>query len=133
MFGTFQQSHLRIEVNASSTAIRDSLTDARLLQQWLYPQTLSLSPAEHLAMGQTFTSQLGMITIQHQVDALDDTTLRLLMSQAVDGFHEWHWGDGWVQSSLAGISMLPLNLAQTMNLLRLRLFLEQRTAAEQSA
>lgn len=125
MFGTFQQSHLRIEVNASSTSIRDSLTDAGLLQQWLYPQTLSLSSVERLAMGQVFTSQLGPITIQHRVDVLDDTILRLLMSQAVDGFHEWHWGNGWVQSSWAGVSMLPLNVAQTLNLLRLRFFLEQ--------
>lgn len=32
-------------------------------------------------------------------------------------------GEGWVQSRLEGISILPLNLGQTLNLIRLRDFL----------
>ncbi|MEG5215625.1 hypothetical protein QUB48_07680 [Microcoleus sp. ARI1-A5] len=38
-------------------------------------------------------------------------------------FHQWYWGDGWVQSRLEGVSLLPLNLGQTASLLRLREFL----------
>jgi len=44
-----------------------------------------------------------------------------LLSQGIDGFHEWYWGEGWVQSRLEGVSILP-NLGQTLNLLRLRQF-----------
>ena len=61
--------------------------------------------------------------IQHHVDRLDDTGFRMLMSKGIDGYHEWHWGDGWVQSSIAGVTLLPLNLGQTLSLLRLRQFL----------
>ncbi len=36
MLGNFQQSQLRIEVEASETAIRDSLLRPMQLQQWLF-------------------------------------------------------------------------------------------------
>jgi hypothetical protein len=49
------------------------------------------------------------------------------LSQSIDGYHEWYWGDGWVQSRLEGISLLPLNLGQTLSLLRLREFLKHHT------
>jgi hypothetical protein len=124
MLGTFQQSDLRIEINASGNAIRDSLTQGEHLRRWLYPQSLSIGETDTLTLDSTFTSWIGPIAIQHRVLLLGDQTLQLLMSQAVDGVHEWQWGDGWVQSSLAGVSILPLNLAQTLNIWRLRTFLE---------
>jgi len=56
----------------------------------------------------------------------NDQCLRLLLSQGIDGYHEWYWGDGWLQSRLEGISFLPLNLGQTLSLLKLRLFLSNQ-------
>jgi hypothetical protein len=53
----------------------------------------------------------------------EQNCLRLLLSLGIDGFHEWYWGDGWVQSLLEGVSLLALNLEQTASLLRLRGFL----------
>ncbi|WP_448573911.1 hypothetical protein [Trichothermofontia sp.] len=129
MFGIFQQSSLRIEIAASGTAIRDSLIRPAQFQQWLSPQQFSAGLPETLTQGLTFTSHLGPIAVQHQVDRVEDTCLRLLLSQGVDGFHEWYWGEGWVQSRLEGISVLPLNLAQTLNLLRLRAYLGQAKVA----
>lgn len=119
MFGTFQQSHLRIEINA---------TVAELAQQLLYPQQLqTLAPQQligglpdQLTAGCQFTSSLGLITIDHYVDIAQDNYLRLLLSKGVDGFHEWYWGDGWVQSRLEGVSILPLKVAQSWSLMRLR-------------
>jgi hypothetical protein len=50
----------------------------------------------------------------------------LLLSRGIDGFHEWYWGEGWVQSRLEGISVIPLNLGQTINLMRLKEFLSHQ-------
>lgn len=126
MLGTFQQSQLRIEVEASATTIQDSLLRPVQLQQWLWPQRLTVGMPEQLHQGLTFTSWSGPVAIQHQVDVATPNCLRLLLSQGIDGFHEWYWGEGWVQSRLEGVSMLPLNLGQTLNLLRLRQFLTTR-------
>jgi hypothetical protein len=79
-----------------------------------------------LEQGLTFTSWLGLIAIEHQVERIEDNGFRLLLSQGIDGYHEWYWGDGWVQSRLEGVSLLPLNLGQTLNLLRLRTFLREQ-------
>ena len=124
MFGTFQQSQLRLEVPASANAIRESLLDTHKLNRWLFPQRLSPGLPEKLHSGMTFTSWLTCLPIQHQVAYSSDNCLRLLLSQGIDGYHEWYWGEGWVQSSLAGISLLPLNLAQVATLWRLRQFLQ---------
>lgn len=123
MFGTYQHSNLRIEVDASDVTIRKSLTDPSQLRQWLAPQQIDSSLTAPLQSGQHFVSWLGPIPVQHHVDQIDANRLRLLLSQGIDGFHEWQWGDGWVQSRLEGISLLPLNLGQTLTLLRLRSFL----------
>ncbi len=123
MLGTFQQSNLRIEVDASEAAIRDSLLRPSQLQQWLWPQQFSPGLPEQFQPGVIFSSSLGPITIQHSVDVAESNCLRLLLSQGVDGFHEWYWGEGWVQSRLEGVSVLPLNLGQTFSLMRLRDFL----------
>lgn len=128
MLGTFQQSNLRIEVDASEQQIQDSLLCSAQFRHWLAPQTFSAGIPEYLQKGTVFTSWLGPISIRHQVDQVESNSLRLIMSQGIDGFHQWYWGDGWVQSSLEGISLLPLNLGQTFSLLRLRQFLAQQKA-----
>jgi hypothetical protein len=124
MLGTFQQSKLRIEVDASELAIRDSLVHPDALRTWLWPQTLSAGIPDPLQTGVSFISWLGPIAIAHQVELVESNALRFVLSQGVDGFHQWDWGDGWVQSQLEGMSLLPLNLAQTLSLVRLRLHLQ---------
>lgn len=126
MLGTFQQSSLRIEVNAKEADIRDSLIRPSQLQQWLWPQQFSPGLPEQFQAGLIFTSSLGVVTIQHYVDVAQPNCLRLLLSRGIDGFHEWYWGEGWIQSRLEGISLLPLNLGQTINLMRLKDFLASK-------
>jgi hypothetical protein len=125
MLGTFQQSNLRIEVTASEQKISDSLLCSNQFQQWLFPQTFSAGLPERLSSGNAFKSWIGPISIQHQVKVVSSNELQILMSQGVDGYQEWYWGEGWVQSRLAGVSPLQLNLGQTLTLLRLRRFLMQ--------
>ncbi len=125
MLGTFQQSSIRIEIAAPEQRLRESLTHCSQLQTWLSPLRLDQGLPTELQAGLTFTSWAGPIAIRQTVDQIQPNSLRLLLSQGIDGFHEWYWGDGWVQSRLEGISLLPLNLAQTASLLRLRQFLSQ--------
>ncbi len=131
MFGIYQQSTLRIEIDATVAQLRKSLTQPAQLQQWLWPQQFSDDFKAPLRVGQSFSSYVGPIRIDHTIESLSDTSIRFLLHRGVDGFHEWHWGDGWVQSRLEGVSALPLNIAQTTSLLRLRLFLaiQNRQAA----
>jgi hypothetical protein len=124
MLGNFQQSHLRLEVEASERKIRDSLLKTPQARQWLEPQQLSPGLPDKLHAGLIFTSWIGFVPVQHQVTMVTDNCLRMLLSQGIDGYHEWYWGEGWVQSRLEGISLLPLNLGQTLSLLRLRQFLK---------
>lgn len=123
MLGTFQHSSLRIELDASNQQIRESLVSPAQFRQWLAPQTFSAGLPDALQLGTVFTGWLGPIAIRHQVEQVEPNSIRLLLSQGIDGFHQWHWGEGWVQSSLEGVSLLPLNLGQTLSLLRLRYFL----------
>lgn len=127
MFGTFQQSNLRIEVEATADQIRDSLTVPDSLKKWLWPQQFSEGLDQPLAQDQTFSSSLGPISLSHQVESLTANRIRFILHGGIDGFHEWCWGDGWVQSRLEGVTVLPLNLAQTASLLRLRLFLANQS------
>lgn len=122
MFGTFQQTHLRIEIDASAKTIGDSLLRPRQLCQWMFPQRLDPGLPERLHEGLTFSSWFGPVPVQHQVQIASDNCLRLLLSKGIDGYHEWYWGEGWIQSRLEGISLLPLNLGHTASLLRLREF-----------
>lgn len=122
MLGNFQQSNLRIEVDASKEIIESSLLEGDRLKQWMWPQNFA-SLSGKLSPGDTFVSSLGLVEIDHKVDLVDDNSLRLLLSKGIDGFHEWHWGDGWLQSRIEGVSMLPLNLGQTFSLFRLRQYL----------
>ncbi|WP_008311945.1 hypothetical protein [Leptolyngbya sp. PCC 6406] len=123
MLGTFQQSALRIELAATALDIRACLLEPRQFRRWLWPQQFSDGLPDVLQPGLAFSSQLGPVQIQHQVTDCTPQRLRLVMAGSIDGFHEWSWGEGWVQSRLEGISPLPLNLAQTTNLWRLRHFL----------
>ncbi|NET48501.1 MAG: hypothetical protein F6K09_07180 [Merismopedia sp. SIO2A8] len=124
MLGTFQHSRLRIEVNASTERIRDSLLQSAQFKQWLWPQQFSDGLPTVLTPDTTFTVWFGPIAIQHDIDEVSDRHLRLMLSQGIDGYHEWHWGDGWLQACLEGVSVLPLNVGQTFSLYRLKRFLE---------
>ena len=123
MLGNFQKSQLRIEITASASAIRNSLQQPEKLAQWLVGQTFTPGMPEELHTGFQFTTWTGPIAIHHQVDVAKPNCLRLLLSGGIDGFHEWYWGEGWVQSRLEGVSILPLNLGHTLSLLSLRQFL----------
>jgi hypothetical protein len=127
MLGTFQQSNLRIEVKASEAEIRHSLLRPAEFQQWLAPQTFSAGLPDQLVSGVIYTSWIGPVAIRHQVELSEPNGLRLLLSQGIDGYHEWYWGGGWIQSCLAGVSILPLSLGQTVSLLRLQRFLSSRS------
>ncbi|MCM0590894.1 MAG: hypothetical protein ACSI46_22615 [Gloeotrichia echinulata DVL01] len=123
MLGNFQQSQLRIEIEASADAIHDSLLRPKQLEKWLIGQRFAPGMPEELHPGFEFTTWTGPVPIHHQVNVARSNCLRLLLSGGIDGFHEWYWGEGWVQSRLEGVSFLPLNLGQTLNLLSLRQFL----------
>jgi hypothetical protein len=128
MFGTFQQTTLRVEVSASAEVIRDSLLQPRQFKQWLWPQTFSQGLPDVLDQQATFTSYIGPIKVQHRVETLTPNSIRFLLWEGIDGFHEWCWGDEWVQSRIEGISVLPINLGQSLTLLRLQRFFNQQPA-----
>ncbi|HTL89543.1 MAG TPA: hypothetical protein VL134_09085 [Leptolyngbya sp.] len=127
MFGTFQQSSLRIEVEASEETLAKSLTTVQGLQQWLWFERFSIGVAEPLTPGTKLTGRIGFVPIQHEVELAESNRIRFLLSQGIDGFHEWAWGEGWVQSRIEGISLLPLSLGQTATLLSLKQYLGTRS------
>jgi hypothetical protein len=120
MLGNFQQSQIRIEVAANAAAIRQQLLSPVCLRQWLSPAKLSLEKDDLLQAQRTFSITLGPVRVEHQVSVVTNESLRLLLSAGIDGYQEWYWGDGWLQSRLEGVSLLPLGLLQTANLSRLR-------------
>lgn len=130
MLGNFQQSQLRIAIPGNHRLIGNSLLKSHDLRQWLFPQTLSSEIPDTLTTGLTFTSYCGWMTIEHYVQVAEENYLRMILSQGIDGYHEWLWGDGWVQSRLEGISLLPLNLGQTFSLLKLRQFVQHQKTVE---
>jgi hypothetical protein len=125
MFGTFQQSSLRIEVDATGDRLRLALTEPIALSQWLKFQRLPPGLPPVLTAGCSFTSYAGwMIPVHQTVELVEAQRIRFGLSQGIDGFHEWGWGDGWVQSRIEGISLLPINLGQTASLLLLRQYVQ---------
>lgn len=120
MLGNFQRSELRIEVPATSSTIRDRLLSPSAMTKWLFPQQMKFASQDLLTVGTKFETSFGPVVVKVQVDRLNSQGLRLLLSHGVDGYHEWYWGEGWVQSRLEGVSLVPLNLYQTATLLRLR-------------
>lgn len=127
MFGTFQQSSLRIEVNASEETLAKSLTQVKELQNWLWFERFSVGIVDTLTPGTKLMGRLGLVTIQHEVELSEPNRIRFLLSQGIDGFHEWAWGDGWIQSRIEGVSLLPINLGQTATLLSLKQYLNSRS------
>lgn len=125
MLGTFQQTSLRIEVEATEAAIRHSLLRTEQWQQWNILQRFSVGLPSELLPGTVFTTWTGPIAVQHQVEFVSEHGLGLLLSQGIDGFHRWHWGEGWIQSALEGVSLLPLSLGHTLALIQLRQYLER--------
>ncbi|MFM7365986.1 MAG: hypothetical protein ACKO11_16115 [Cuspidothrix sp.] len=123
MLGTFQQSQIRLQISASADAIRDRILHPPQMQKWWLGQTFREEMPLELLPGFEFTTQIGPVPIHHHVQVVKPNCLRLLLSGGIDGFHEWYWGEGWIQSRLEGISLLPLNLGQTFALLSLRQFL----------
>jgi hypothetical protein len=124
MLGNFQRSELRIEVPATASTIRDRLLSPPALTKWLFPQQMSFPNQELLNVDTKYRSTFGPVIVDYLVDRLDPQSLRLLLSNSIDGYHEWSWGEGWVQSRIEGISLIPLNLHQTTTLLRLRVALK---------
>lgn len=125
MLGTFQHSCLRIEVAATQGQIQASVLHPSQFSRWLWPQRFSQGLPSELHSGLGFTSYLGPVEIYHEVDQVSDRSLHMVLSGGIDGFHEWYWGDQWVQSRLEGVSALPLNLGQSLTMARLRTFLER--------
>lgn len=126
MFGNYQHSELRIEVDATEQGLRESLTETAQLRQWLWPQRFSSGMPGQLQMDTSFSSWSGPVEVQHRVAYLSSNGIQFILSKGIDGFHEWSWGDGWVQSRLEGVTLLPLNLGQTLSLLRLQIFLQYK-------
>jgi len=133
VLGRFQRASMRIEVAAPASVIRESLVKPAQVQRWLPLQQIQTGLPEVLTIGTSYTSWLGPIAVQHQVEIIEGHHLRLLLSQGIDGFHDWRWGEGWVQSTLEAVSLVPLNLGHTISLLSLRFHLEQAAAAVQDA
>lgn len=127
MLGNFQKSQLRIEVKASQKVLHDSFLDTSQLNQWFCLGKLDKNLPSHLESGLSFSNWILGIEIENKVEIVNDNCLRLLLSKAIDGYQEWYWGDGWVQSRLYGVSILPLNLGQTLNLLSLRNFIQKKS------
>lgn len=125
MFGSYQHSDLRVELSATAEQISAGIIQPANLKQWLWPQQLNFTDmSNELVVGQIFESRLGIVDTVHQVETISPEGVRFLLSGSIDGFHEWQWGDGWVQSRLEGVSLLPLNLGQTLSLLRLKQYLQ---------
>jgi hypothetical protein len=133
MLGTFQQSHLRIELEASKDAIAECLLNTKRLQSWYNGVIDTSGLPQRLEAGVTFKSWVGPISISHYVESARSDYLRIILSEGIDGFHEWYWGDGWVQSKLEGVSLLPLKLGQSLGLLRLRATLAAESQLSPSA
>ncbi|MDG2989690.1 hypothetical protein L3556_01890 [Candidatus Synechococcus calcipolaris G9] len=128
MLGQFQRSQIRIEIPASASQLRDCLTRPEEIQAWLWPQQLSHPLPDRLETGLVFQSKLGPLTIDHQVKSISGDRLVLILGQGIDGWQEWLWGENWIQSSLEGVSLLPLELGQTLALMRLRHYLSHSTS-----
>lgn len=132
MFGTFQQAQLRIEIEAAATPIGDSILRPSQWQHWVGPRRFSDPLPDRLVTGTVYTSWLGPLEIEHRVRWVDDRGVSLILAGAIDGHHEWHWGDGWVQSQVEGVSMLPLRLGHVTSLFRLKTYLENQSSLSRS-
>lgn len=126
MFGSFQESKIRIEVQAPATIIRESFYHTKQLKTWLWTQHFERNLPDRLSPDLTFSTWIGPVEIQHQVAIADEQGLRFILSKGIDGYHEWSWGDNWIQGRLAGISLLPLNLGQSVALNNIKNYVEKQ-------
>ncbi|TAD77624.1 MAG: hypothetical protein EA001_09715 [Oscillatoriales cyanobacterium] len=126
MFGNFQQAQLRLEIEATAAQIAESILHPAAWRHWIGPQRFSQPLPDRLTTGTVYTSWLGPLEIEHRVQWATDRSLCLVLAGAIDGYHERHWGDGWVQSSVAGVSVLPLRLGHVTSLWRLKTHLERQ-------
>jgi len=132
MLGKFQSSQLRIEIKASEKVLAQSLLNTEELSKWFFPLKLEKTISKNLTTGLQFKSYVGFVEINHEVESIENNCLRLILSKGIDGYQEWCWGDGWVQSTLEGISLLPLNLGQSLNLLRFREYVVTKSKLPQN-
>jgi hypothetical protein len=123
MFGTFQQSQLRIEMATRANQLTHALLSTEELRRWLLPQVIPGELPPELYPGFVFTSWFGPLPVEHRVETVGTDSVRFVLNRAVDGVHDWSWGEGWVQSRLEGISWVPLRLGNTATLLRLKTYL----------
>jgi hypothetical protein len=131
MFGTFQQSQLRIEIAASAEQLSQAILRSIHLRRWMLPHVIAGDLPAQLHTGLTFTAWLGPVAVNYQVESVETDSLRLILSRAVDGCHEWYWGEGWVQSCLEGVSLAPLHLGNTSALLRLKAYVALQNQFQQ--
>ncbi|UFP93027.1 hypothetical protein [Gloeobacter morelensis] len=114
MFGTFQQSTVRVQVAANGAILKRCLTEFALLRRWAWTQRYPDSLPTVIDAGLEFDSYAGPVKLSHKVGALTDNRLEMVLWDGVDGYSRWLWGDGWVQSTIEGVSLLPLALGQTI-------------------
>ncbi len=131
MFGTFQQSTVRIQVAADAATIRRCLIEFPLVRQWAWAQNFPNTLPRAMTGGLEFNSYFGPVPLSHRVAELDDDALELVLWGGVDGRIRWQWGDGWIQSTVEGVSLLPLGLGQTAMLDSLSRFAVALTAKPQ--
>jgi hypothetical protein len=126
MLGTFQTHALRLRVPAQKDQIKAALTDLDKVRQWASPQRFP-SEIERLEEGTVFSSFTGPIEINHRVVHLSEDMMEFVFWGAIDGTSLWRWDDGWFQQQVYGITLVPLALAQTLFLHKLKIFLEAKS------
>ena len=133
MLGSFQQSTLRLEIDASAATLERCLKETALLRQWLWPQQLQEGIPEQLELGVEFESRVGPICIGHRVEQCSGTQLQVSMWGGMDGMSEWVWGNGWAQLRVEAISLMPLSPGVLLSLGRLQAFAHQLTQSTTAA
>ncbi len=126
MLGTFQSHALRLRVPAQKDQIKAAITHMGEVRQWASPQRFP-SGIEQLEEGTVFSSFAGPIEISHRVVHLSDDTMEFVLWGAIDGTSLWRWDDGWFQQQAQGVTLVPLALAQTLFLHKLKNFLATKS------
>jgi len=125
MLGCFQTTTLKLQVTASTAEITEHLINPELIRRWAWPQEYP-GDLPRFTPGLTFISSVGALFLGHRVEECSAGNLKIVLWGAVDGFSQWAWGDGWLEQTTTGISLLPLALAQRQLLNQLVSFLQVR-------
>ncbi len=125
MLGLLQTARLKLEVRALAPVIAEHLTQVALIRQWAWPQEYP-GAIGRLIVGGEFTSYLGLLSIGHRVTRCDEGHLEMLLWGAVDGLSYWQWGNGWLEQTTTGVTLIPLIPAQQQLLKQLQHFLDSR-------